>query len=84
MTRAALAEALKGNRIAGAALDVLASEPPGGDNPLLALKNVILTPHSAALTKECTAKVAHEAALGISEYLKGNTPRFVFNKELLL
>ena len=80
---AALAEALAENRIAGAALDVLESEPPKEDNPLLPLKNVILTPHSAALTKECSARVAHEAALGISEYLKGNTPRFVFNRELI-
>lgn len=80
---AALAKALKEDRIAGAALDVLESEPPKDDNPLLPLKNVILTPHSAALTKECSARVAHEAALGISEYLKGNTPKFVFNKELL-
>lgn len=80
---AALAKALIEERIAGAALDVLESEPPKEDNPLLPLKNVILTPHSAALTKECSARVAHEAVLGISEYLKGNTPKFVFNKELL-
>lgn len=80
---AALAEALRENRIAGAALDVLELEPPKDDNPLLPLKNVILTPHSAALTKECSARVAHEAALGIRDYLKGNTPRFVFNRELI-
>ena len=80
---AALARMLKEERIAGAALDVLESEPPKADNPLLPLKNVILTPHSAALTKECSARVAHEAALGISDYLKGKTPKFVFNKELL-
>ncbi len=78
-----LAKALRENSIAGAALDVLESEPPKEDNPLLPLKNVILTPHSAALTKECSARVAYEAALGISEYLKGGTPRFVFNKELI-
>lgn len=79
----ALAEALKENRIAGAALDVLESEPPQADNPLLSLKNVILTPHIAALTRECSARVAHEAVRGIIEYLKGNMPQFVFNKELL-
>lgn len=79
----ALAEALKENRIAGAALDVLESEPPQADNPLLSLKNVILTPHTAALTRECSARVAHEAVRGIIEYLKGNMPQFVFNKELL-
>jgi D-3-phosphoglycerate dehydrogenase / 2-oxoglutarate reductase len=80
---AALADALKENRIAGAALDVLESEPPKADNPLMPLRNVILTPHSAALTKECSARVEHEAVLGISDYLKGNTPKFVFNRELI-
>lgn len=80
---AALADALRENRIAGAALDVFETEPPKADNPLLPLKNVILTPHSAALTRECAARVLREAALGISEYLNGNTPRFVFNRELV-
>ena len=79
----ALARKLKDEEIAGAALDVLESEPPSMDNPLLGLKNVILTPHTAALTKECSVRVAYEAALGIADYLKGNTPRFVFNRELL-
>lgn len=79
----ALAQKLKNEEIAGAALDVLESEPPAADNPLLELKNVILTPHTAALTKECSARVAYEAALGIADYLKGNTPKFVFNRELL-
>ena len=79
----ALAQKLKNEEIAGAALDVLESEPPAADNPLLELKNVILTPHTAALTKECSARVAYEAALGIADYLKGSTPKFVFNKELL-
>lgn len=79
----ALAEKLKNDEIAGAALDVLESEPPSMDNPMLGLKNVILTPHTAALTKECSTRVANEAALGIADYLKGNTPKFVFNKKLL-
>ncbi|MGE5494816.1 MAG: hydroxyacid dehydrogenase [Burkholderiales bacterium] len=77
----ALAEKLKSEEIAGAALDVFESEPPAADNPLLALKNVILTPHSAALTKECSSRVAYEAARGISDYLKGDTPEFIFNKK---
>ncbi len=78
----ALAEKLSNGEIAGAALDVLANEPPEADNPLLKLKNAILTPHSAALSKECSARVAYEAAKGIADYLKGGMPKFVFNKEL--
>jgi len=80
---AALADKLGKEEIAGAALDVLEDEPPKADNPLFPLKNVILTPHSAALTKECSARVAFEATRGIADYLKGNTPEFVFNKELV-
>jgi len=77
----ALAQILRDKAIAGAAFDVLSAEPPAADNPLLALGNIILTPHTAALTNECTERVAHEASLGIADYLKGNTPKYVFNRE---
>lgn len=45
----ALAKALKNKEIAGAAIDVLTTEPPSGDNPLLApnLPNLLITPHVA-------------------------------------
>lgn len=76
----ALAQKLKNEEIAGAALDVLESEPPAIDNPLMGLKNIILTPHTAALTKECSDRVAYEAALGIADYLNGNIPKFIFNR----
>jgi D-3-phosphoglycerate dehydrogenase len=76
-----LAQKLKDKAIAGAAFDVLSAEPPEADNPLMGLDNIILTPHSAALTNECTERVAKEATLGIAEYLKGNTPKYVFNKK---
>lgn len=46
----ALADAIRANRIAGAALDVFWPEPPGKDFPLLGLDNVLLTPHLAART----------------------------------
>ncbi len=49
----------------------------------MTLPNIILTPHSAALTKECTVRVAMEAAENVIEFVEGRTPKFVFNKEVL-
>ena len=79
----ALYEVLKENKIAGAGLDVFKEEPPDKKNKLLTLPNVILTPHSGALTKECTLRVAEEAVSGIIDYIKDRTPEHVYNKEVL-
>jgi D-3-phosphoglycerate dehydrogenase len=79
----ALARALGEGKIAGAGLDVFETEPPDPANPLLALPNVILTPHSAALTQECVARMAVHAAQGVLDVLEGRRPRYVFNPEVL-
>lgn len=73
---AALADALKTRRIAGAAVDVYAVEQPGEDHPFLALDNILLTPHSAALTRESLDRMGLTAARGIDDVLSGREPEF--------
>ncbi|MDI3530207.1 MAG: D-3-phosphoglycerate dehydrogenase / 2-oxoglutarate reductase [Candidatus Atribacteria bacterium] len=68
----ALYRALKEGWIAGAAIDVFEEEPPSLDNPLLKLENVVLTPHVAGLTKECTRRVAVKAVENLIAALKGS------------
>ncbi|WP_459910775.1 hydroxyacid dehydrogenase [Desulfotomaculum defluvii] len=65
-----LYEALKANTIAGAALDVLAKEPPTG-NKLLELDNVILTPHIAGLTEEAQVRTSELVARECIKVLRG-------------
>ena len=65
---AALAEALKGGRLAGAALDVFVEEPPK-NSPLIGLPNVIGTPHIAGSTAEAQEEVGTQVAAQIRDYL---------------
>ncbi len=80
---AALAEAIRAGRLAGAGLDVLEDEPLKSDHPLNGLPNVLLTPHVAGVTEEALMRMARTAAEEILRVLKGQRPRFPVNRELL-
>jgi D-3-phosphoglycerate dehydrogenase / 2-oxoglutarate reductase len=67
---AALASALADGRVAGAALDVYATEPPG-DSPLFAMPNVVATPHLGASTHEAQEKAGTEVARSVRLALAG-------------
>ncbi len=79
----ALVKALKEKWIAGAATDVFSQEPPEPNNPLYKAENIILSPHMAALTKECVIKMATEVAKGVLDVLRGNKPEYIANSALL-
>lgn len=78
-----LIEALQKKTLAGAGLDVFEHEPLEADNPLLKMENVILTPHSAALTKECVVRMAVAGAERVVALLKGQKPEHIANPEVL-
>ena len=75
---AALVDALKSNRIAGAGFDVLSVEPPREGNPLidLDLPNFILTPHVAWASREAMQTLADQLVGNIEAFVAG-TPRNV-------
>jgi D-3-phosphoglycerate dehydrogenase len=79
----ALYAALKQGSIAGAALDVLAQEPPDCNDPLLKLENVIFTPHFAGDTKEAKHRCSLTLATEIVKVLNGSSSANVVNPKVL-
>lgn len=79
VNEAELIAALEQGIIRGAGLDVFEEEPPAPDNRLLAMRNVIPTPHNAALTQESMDRMGLHAAIGIVDVLNGRKPAWGVN-----
>jgi glycerate dehydrogenase len=73
----ALAEALNLGRIAGAGLDVLSTEPPAADNPLLNAKNCLVTPHLAWASRASRARLMQVAIANLRAFLSGKPQNLV-------
>ena len=82
--QAALTEALRMAVIQGAALDVLATEPPDPADALLKLENVIVTPHIASWSVEAAIELRREVAQSVVDALQGRAPASVVNGKQLL
>jgi D-3-phosphoglycerate dehydrogenase len=79
----ALAEALETGQIAGAALDVLAEEPPGAEHPLMGRDDVILTPHLGASSSEAQHNVAVGIAAQICDFFSDGVAHNAVNAPAL-
>jgi D-3-phosphoglycerate dehydrogenase len=78
----ALADALAGGRLGGAAIDVFEHEPPT-DSALLRVPNTVLTPHLGASTEEAQARVALETVGQVLDVLAGRPARYAVNAPLV-
>jgi D-3-phosphoglycerate dehydrogenase len=78
---AALVDALRGKRIAGAGIDVWDVEPPAPEHPLLQFDNVIATPHTGGATIESRIQASEGAARQILDVFDGKRPPRLLNPE---
>jgi len=79
---AALADALRTGVIAGAALDVFESEPPG-ESPLLTMGNVVVSPHTAGISTASVIEMTRRATRAVLDVAAGRTPPDLVNPESL-
>ena len=75
-----LAYALNNRIIAGAGLDVLSTEPPEDDNPLLSAENCLITPHIAWATQEARKRLIDIVTGNIKGFIEGNPVNIVNGK----
>ena len=79
---AALLRALDGGEIAGAALDVLETEPPEAGDPLVTHERVLITPHAAWYSEESMETLKSEVAREVVRVLSGERPRSPINEPI--
>ena len=72
-----LADALNSDRIAGAGLDVLSTEPPAADNPVLSAKNCLVTPHIAWASHAARTRLLNVVVANIRCFMDGKPQNVV-------
>jgi D-3-phosphoglycerate dehydrogenase len=80
---AALVDALRDGRLAGAGLDVYETEPISPDNPLRTMENVVLSSHAAWYSEDSLRDVKVKAARAVADILQGEVPESVVNPAAL-
>ena len=81
-SQAALTEALKAKRIAGAGLDVFQDEPSDAADPLFGLDNVIVTPHALCWTDQCFAEIGAADIRAVLAVMAGDVPEGIVNRDI--